>query len=171
MRSALVGPFLVAAGLLCVSGAAKLRVPDAAVAALRTLGLPAGSRLVRAAAAVELLGGVVAGLTGGRAAALALAVVYAAFATLTALLARRRAACGCFGSDGAPAGMTQLLLSLSLVALAVAASVWAPAGIGGVLARSPGQAFALLVGVAGCIYALAVAYTELPEAWAAWSGR
>jgi methylamine utilization protein MauE len=165
------GPLLAAAGLLCVSGLAKLRTPEPASTALRTLGLRVGSSVVRAAAAVESAVGFAAVLVGGRAWALALAVAYGGFAGLTVRLSRQRAACGCFGAGEAPAGRTQLALSLGLMALAGAAAIWPPGGIGWVLARSAAYAMTLLAGVGGCIYALAIAYTQLPSAWAAWSGR
>lgn len=171
MSALFTGPLLAAAGLLCVSGAAKLRTPQPASTALRTLGLRAGPSLVRVAAAIEFAVGFGTVLTGGRPAALALAVVYAVFAAMTVRLAQQRASCGCFGSGDAPSGRSQLALSLGLMALAAAAAIWPPDGIGWVLARAPGYAITLLAGVGGCIYALTIAYTQLPAAWAAWSGR
>jgi methylamine utilization protein MauE len=171
VSAALTGPFLAAAGLLCISGVAKLRTPQPASAALGILGFPAGPLLVRAAATVELCVGGLALAAGGRAAALVLAVVYAGFAGLTVRLGEQRAACGCFGAGDAPSGRAQLALSVGLMALAAAAAIWPPDGAGWVLARSPGYAITLLTGVGGCIYALAIAYTQLPAAWAAWSGR
>jgi uncharacterized membrane protein YphA (DoxX/SURF4 family) len=167
VTGALTGPFLAAAGLLCVSGVAKLRAPGTAAQAVRTLGLPAGAAVIRLAAAGELALGALALIAAGRLTAAVVGAVYAGFAALTVVLARRRAACGCFGSDEAPAGRTQMLLSIALALLCAAAAVWPPAGIGWVLSQLP----ALLIGVGGCVYALALAYTELPAAWAAWSGR
>jgi hypothetical protein len=131
-----------------------------------------GPSLVRAAAVLELAVGLTAVVVGGRAAALAVAVGYAAFAGLTLRLAQQRASCGCFGAGEAPSGGVQLTLSAGLATVAAAAAaVWPPAAIGWVLAHSPGYAMTLLGGVGGCIYALAIAYTQLPIAWAAWSGR
>ena len=171
MSPALTGPFLAAGGLLCVSGVAKLRAPSPAAQALRTLGLPAGQALVRIAAAGELVLGVVAAVAGGRGAAVVLGAAYAAFAGITGVLARRRAACGCFGGEDTPAGSAQMLLSLALAILCAAAAVWPAEGAGWVFGQSAAYAAVLLVGTAGCVYALSIAYTQLPEAWAAWSGR
>jgi len=171
VSTVLTGPFLAAAGLLCVSGVAKLRAPQPASTALRTLGLRAGASGVRAAAGAEVVLGGLSLAIGGRVAALVLALAYAGFAGLTVRLAEERAACGCFGSADAPSGRAQLALSLGLMALAAAAAVWPAGGIGWVLGHSAGYASTLLVGVGGCIYALAIAYTQLPAALAAWSGR
>ena len=70
MSAALTAPFLAAGGVLCVSGAAKLRSPRTAVPALARLGLPARASLVRAIAAAELVLGATALAAPGRVVAL-----------------------------------------------------------------------------------------------------
>lgn len=171
MAAALTGPVLMAAALLLVSGAAKLRAPQPAVLALRAAGLPGGRLAIRALAAGELGLGVAGLAAAGRATALALATAYAAFAAFALVLARKRAACGCFGDGGAPATPAQALLSGLVAAACGLAAPWPPAGLAWVLQRPPATACGLIIGVAGCVYAAMIAYTALPDAWTAWSGR
>jgi hypothetical protein len=172
VSGALTGPFLVAAALLGVSGAAKLRTPEPATRALTAAGIWASRPLIRAWSLVELAVGLLALAAGGRATAAGLAVLYAGFAGVTVLLARRRAACGCFGESDAPASGLQSGLSAVLAtACALAALLAAPQSLSTVLAHSPVTATTLVIGGAGAVYAAVLAYTELPTAWAAWSGR
>lgn len=172
--SALTPPFAAAALVLCIAGVAKLRAPDGAVKALRTLGLPADRLPIRVAGACELILGCVAIFDPARVIAAALAALYAVFCAVSLLLARRRAGCGCFGETRAPASLFQSLLSgaLALVALA-AATAWPlrhglPAVFDG---GSPALGAVLLTGIAGVVYAVVLAYTELPSAWSAWSAE
>lgn len=171
MADALTAPLLIAAGLLVVSGLAKLRAPATAARALGVAGLPASPALVRTLSAVEIALGVAALTTRGRVTAAGLALVYASFAALALRLARRRAACGCFGDSEAPASVTQALLSAVIAALCTLAAVRPAHDVRWVLAQSPATAATLLVGSAACIYAVILVYTQLPAAWAAWSTR
>lgn len=175
MSAALTPPMLVAAGVLCLAGALKLRNPAPAVGALSILGLHAGGGraqiLVRSFATVEIALGGWAMLGAGRAAAAAIAGMYASFAVLALLLARRQASCGCFGEDRTPASALQSMLSTALALIALAAALSGAHGLGWVIGRGPASAGTLLVGIAGAVYATAIAYTELPAAWSAWSVR
>lgn len=177
MGAALTAPFVTAAGLLIVSGLAKLRSPHAAAGALIAAGLPVAGRpravpgLVRAAALAELALGLAALLAGGRALALGLAVAYAGFAVLAWRLAGRRAACGCFGAQEAPATRAQALMSLALAGAAALAAAWPAGTLGWVLGRPAAQAATLALALCACVYGAVIAYTQLPAAWAAWSGR
>lgn len=177
MRAALTPPFVAAAFVLCAAGIAKLRSPAPAVAALRVVGVSprllrsAGSALVRCAALAELaLGGSCAAAPSRPTAAL-LAAAYALFAAIAVLLARRRAACGCFGDDRVPASLTQSLLSATVALIAGLGAAEPVHGAAWILDRPPGSAVAVSVGIAGVAYAAVVVYTELPQAWAAWSAR
>ncbi len=171
MRGALLGPVLVAAGVLCVSGAAKLRAPRPAAGALATLGLPGSALLVRLLSALELGLGASVLIAPVRPLVAILAAAYVAFAGAALTLMRRRADCGCFGETGAPASRSQVILSLAAGSLGVAGTAWPPHGLAWILGRPPGPAGATLAGLAGCVYAAVLAYTALPTAWAAWSGR
>jgi hypothetical protein len=167
----LAGPFLIAALALCVAGLAKLRSPQPAAHALAVAGLPSNAELVRVFAAYELALGVYAALSASTAAAIAVAATYAGFAGLTLVLHRRRASCGCFGAEAAPASRAQSAISAVLAGTAVATAVWHAHGVSWIVARPPATVLALAVGIGGAVFALVVAYSELPAAWGAWSAR
>ena len=169
MDQALSTPFLVAALVLCTAGVAKLRAPAPAMRALAGARLPAGAAVVRAFAGLELAVGIRAGLDPTPGSAAAVAGTFLILAAVATLLARRASSCGCFGDREAPASALQPLLSVGLAAIAAAAVLWPPHGLGWVLERPPATAAALLLGVAGAAYATILAYTELPAAWNAWS--
>ncbi len=171
MPGALAGPFLVASLALCVAGLAKLRSPRPAAEALRVAGLPSYAWLIRSFAAAELALGAYAALSTSTAAAVAVATTYAGFAGLTLVLHRRRAACGCFGSEGAPASPAQSAISAVLAAVAAAAAIWHPHDVSWIVSRSPVTAASLVIGIGGAVFALVVAYSEVPAAWSAWSAR
>jgi hypothetical protein len=158
----------VAALVLVVAGAAKLRAPAPAVGALRELGLPAGQPAIRAFAAAEIALGVWVLASPGGVPAIALACCYAVFSVLALRLASRRAACGCFGEGDFPASRLQALISAALAVTCGGAAVWPPHGI---LDRPAGQAVVLVIGIAASAYATVLAYTQLPAAWSAWSPR
>lgn len=168
MASALTAPFAAAALLLWVAALAKLRSPRVAATALSILALPSSALLIRGLAVGELALGAWCLLSPGGASAGVLAAAYGAFAILTLLLARRRAACGCFGEHDAPASVFQSLMSATFALVAVLAAVHAPHGIGWIAAH---DGFVLAIGITGAAYAAAVVYVELPRAWSAWSGR
>lgn len=103
--------------------------------------------------------------------AVALAIVYGLFAAVAVMLMRRRAACGCFGESELPVSLAHVLATGLLGAVALAAAIVGPGGLGWLLARPAPEAAVLLIGVAGALYATVLVYTELPRAWAAWSGE
>ncbi len=164
MADALTAPQAVAALVLCVAGLAKLRSPAAAA---RAVG--AAPQAIRLYAAGELAVGLWALVAAGPLAAALMAVVYAGFAGLTLMLAHRGAACGCFGSEHSPASPIQSVLS---GALAVVAALSAAAGAHGaawIVHQPPTTAAVLVLGTAGAVYGVVLAYSELPLLWRAWS--
>jgi hypothetical protein len=171
VADALTPPFLVAATVLCIAGAFKLRSPAGAARALGVLGLPARVALVRALAAGELALGVWCAIDAGRVAAGALAGVYAIFAAVAWLLARREAGCGCFGEDEAQASIAQSILSAALSLVALAAAVSGAHGLQWVLERPAMSAAVLVLGTAGAACGTVLAYTEMPWAWGSWSAQ
>jgi hypothetical protein len=171
VEQAIAGPFLVAALTLCVAGVAKLRAPATAAAALIPLGLPAQRSLIRAFALCELALGAVAAVHPTPALAGAVAALYAGFAVLAVALARRGAACGCFGESNAPASLGQAAISGALALVAAAAATNGALGATWILGRSPMVALSLILGLAAAVGATVVALSELPAAWNAWSGR
>lgn len=160
MADALSTPFGVAALVLCVAGLAKLRAPGAAGAAVGVE--PA---LVRAFALCELAVALWALADPAPLSAALVACMYGGFSALSLVLARRRAACGCFGTGEVPASRTQAALSALLAACAVAAAIRPPHGAPW-LATHP----VIAVGVAAAAYATVLVYTTMPSAWSAWAG-
>ncbi len=162
MSAALAPPFLVAALLVCVAGALKLRSPDRAAAAFRT-----SPWAIRGLAVVEVALGVVCVLAPTRPLAVALAVLYGAFSVLAVTLMRRGVPCGCFGDNDLPVSLAHVIASELLGVLALGAALTGPRSLGWAL----DQPAALLVGIAGALYATLLVYTQMPAAWAAWSGE
>jgi hypothetical protein len=101
----------------------------------------------------------------------AMGCLYAAFAGLALLLARRQESCGCFGERDAPASIAQSLLSAVLALLAFAGMLSVPHGLPWVLERPAGYAALLILGTAGSVYGTVLAYTEMPHAWGSWSAK
>jgi hypothetical protein len=97
--------------------------------------------------------------------------MYVLLALTAAVLARRGAACGCFGDDDAPATAAHVSLSAVLALVAVTGVVWPARGIAWLLGSTPGVVAPLALGIAGAAYATVLAYTELPSAWGAWRPR
>lgn len=168
--SSFAGPYLAAALLLALAGAAKLRSPGGSRVALRTAGLPESALLVRLLGAAELALAAAAVLLGGALPALGVAALYAGFAAFAALLARRSrnaAPCGCFGSSDAPVGPLHVAVNLALVVASLGA---AAAPVGSLVAEAgdtpaaglPFVGFTLLL-----TWLLLVALTALPELLAA----
>jgi hypothetical protein len=164
MGSALGAPLLVAALVLCVAGAAKLRAPDAAA---RAVG--ADRRLVRLFAAGELGLGGLALVAGGPGPAAVMAALYSAFAVLTLRLARAGETCGCFGSQQNPASPLQSALSATLATVCLLAALGGARSLDWILGRSPGIVTVLGLGTAGAVYGIVLAYSELPQLWRSWS--
>jgi uncharacterized membrane protein YphA (DoxX/SURF4 family) len=169
VAQALTAPLLLAAGVLCIAGVAKLRSPGGATRAFEALGLPARPALVRALATVELAIGVWCALDGSAAAAFAVACLYAAFTVAAVLLSRRHSSCGCFGAEELPASLWQGVLSAGLGTVALAGALAGAHGLQWVLDRSAFEAATILTGIAGAAYATVLAYTLLPQAWTSWS--
>jgi hypothetical protein len=166
VSEALAPPFLVASLVLCVAGLAKFRAPETAAGAL---GLQA--RIIRAIAVGEVALGTACLVHATRVTAAVLAAAYVMFAGVAAVLAGRRVACGCFGGDETPVSGGHAILSAAVAVVAAAAAFASPRGIGW-LASQPGFGRVVLaVGVAGATYAVVLAYTAVPRAWAAWSGE
>jgi hypothetical protein len=170
MKEALTVPFATAALVLCIAGLAKLRSPASAVRVLVVLRLPARPGVVRPLALAELVVGVACVLRPTALTAAAMACLYATFCAVSLVLVREGSSCGCFGA-GSIASPLQSGLSAALAALALVAAVVAPHGAGWLLTRPPEFLAVIVLGLAGSAYAIVLAYTELPRAWGAWSGR
>jgi hypothetical protein len=175
IATVILAPFIVAAGVLCVAAIAKLRAPAVAASALGTLGLPFAPRLARGLVLVFAVGefvlGAVAVAAPSRALAAVMACLYAGFAGVALVLHRRQAACGCFGATVATASPVQAALSAALALVCAVAAVEPAHGLSWIFGRAPLEAGVLVFGIGAAMYATVVAYTHLPSAWNAWSGR
>jgi hypothetical protein len=169
LGSALSGPYAVAAAVLCVAGLAKLRAPASSARALAGLGWAVGPSTIRAYAVVEVGIGAWALISPGPLASALLTCVYAGFTVLALVLWRRAGTCGCFGASGAPATPLQAGLSALFAVFCAAAIGTSPHGLSWALGRPLGSAAVLVLGTAGAVYGTVVAYSELPQAWRAWS--
>ena len=166
MTQALAPPFLVASLILCAAGVFKLRSPVVAATALRM-----SPWAVRGLACGEIALGAACALVPSRPLAVGLAVVYGGFSLVAVLLMRRGVPCGCFGDNDLPVSLAHVIASELLGALALGAALAGPRGLSWVLGRPAPTAVVLVVGIAGGLYATLVLYTQLPAAWAAWSGE
>jgi hypothetical protein len=164
MTAAMTMPHAVAALILAVAGLAKLRSPEAAA---RAVAFPAAS--IRLFAVGELALAIIALVTASAWSAALMAALYAGFAVLTLRLARAGAACGCFGAEQAPASPVQSLLSAALAAVSLGCALVGVHAAGWILARPLGTVPVLLVGAAGAVYGIVLAYSELPQLWRSWS--
>ncbi|HWF35255.1 MAG TPA: MauE/DoxX family redox-associated membrane protein [Solirubrobacteraceae bacterium] len=171
MAAILTSPIAVAALVLATAGVAKLRAPAAARHALAAAGLSVPRGALRLVAAVEVGLALLVLLAPARATCALLAAMYAALAIVAGVLARRGAACGCFGGDDAPTTRAHVGLSAALALAAAGGVVWPPHGVDWLLERAPGVAAPLALGIAGAAYATVLAYTLLPAAWSAWRPR
>jgi Methylamine utilisation protein MauE len=163
------GPILaVAAGVLVVSGVAKMRRPVAAAEAIAAVGLPGGVVAVRGLAAAEILVGLACLISPNRIAAAALALLYLALAGFVIAawrLPEPLASCGCMGGDSDPpphplhAAMDVVLAGAGVLAVAAPA-----AGVPELLIDAPALAVPLLAGLACGVALVRVALDTLPVA-------
>jgi hypothetical protein len=164
LANALTVPHAIAAVVLCVAGLAKLRSPQPAA---RAFGIASGA--VRVFAVGEITLGIWALVAPSVITGILLTFLYAAFAATTLVLARRGVSCGCFGAEGAASSPLQSLLSGALAALAAAGAAAGARGAGWILERPATTAAVLVLGTAAAVYAIVLAYSELPLLWRSWS--
>ena len=164
----LIAPlFFLAAGLLVVSGGAKVWRPDRASQALAAIRLPSGRPAVRGLGCAEAAAGAWALFDPTPWSSLALAGIYVAFAAfLAALIASgTTVGCGCAGTRDAPP--SRVHIALDLFAAGTAVMVAASHGIRPAPAFLAGQSLAgipLLIGLVGLALALRAVVSEAP-AW------
>jgi hypothetical protein len=164
LADALTVPHTLAALVLGVAGLAKLRSPGAAARAVGRR--PAA---IRVFAAGELGVATWALASGGAGSSVAMAALYAGFALLTLRLAGQGTACGCFGEREEPASPIQSLLSTALSGACIAGAAFGTHGGAWILSRPAGTVLVLLGGLAAAVYAVVLAYSELPALWRSWS--
>ena len=162
---ALAGPFLASAALLVLAGAGKLRAPLPLARALRLAGFPVGVPAVRAGAALEVVLGLAALLTGSAPAAAGVALSYAAFTGFVLLGLRRGTAlssCGCFGTADTPPTWTHVGLTGALALVAAAVAVRPIGPLPELLSGAPGLGLPLLTATAAVAVTAYVVLAVLP---------
>jgi len=164
--------YFLAASLLLVSGVLKLVRPRATAQAMLDAGLPGSSAVARGLGAGECAVAAFAAAAPARGGALALAIVYLAFAGFVGYVLRTHptaGSCGCAGSKAVPPSLLHLALDavaaatglVYLVARGPSASEWFVAlGWGSV---------PVIGGLALAGWLVVVAVTEVPGAWRAWA--
>ena len=160
---ALLAPFLTAAAVVVLAGAAKMVRPADTARALRQLDWPGSPLLVRGLGAFEVLLGAVAAITGNRIAAALLALSYLGFSVFVATALRRGGAvssCGCFGRPDTPPTVSHLLVVLAGAAVSAAVVVRPGAGLTA-LSGARGVAVVLLAGIGAWLAVLSM--TLLPR--------
>lgn len=130
----LIGPYLIAAGLLVVAGVAKAARPDDTARAMSAL-LPGSQSLrlfrwiVRTGALAEAALGAVAVAFPRPSTAMLVALSYLCFFGVVAYARWRGgplATCGCFGRPDTPPTVLHLVIDFALAAAAVAVAVGSP---------------------------------------------
>jgi hypothetical protein len=152
----IVAPFFLAAFLVDLGGAAKIRRPRAASEALASVHLPSRWWEVRLLGLVEISLGAWALLAPGTISALALAALYLGFAGfLTALIVGRvpAASCGCVGQNTGSPSFLHVGLDLVAAGAAITAVTTNIPSLGAVLADQPLFGIPFLVAMGTATYA------------------
>jgi hypothetical protein len=163
-------PFLAAAGLLVVTGAAKLRSPGGVAAALAGARLPSSRGLARALGALELGVGAAA-LLAPRALAAPVALLYLAFAAfiLRALTSGFPVpSCGCLGERETPPSAVHAVLDALAAACAVLVLLSPVPSTATFLGGQPWSGVPLAALVAVGVVLASTALAHLPAALASW---
>jgi len=167
----LAGPLAIAAVLLVVGGAAKVRSPLDTARALQGVGIGATALVVRVLASVEVAVGALALLVDSRVLAALVAVSYLAFAVFVVRALRADApisSCGCFGKIDTPPSRVHVVIDGVIAVMAGAvAVVGTDVSLPAVLPDQPllGVPFLLLVAIGvGLVF---LAFTALPRTLAA----
>jgi uncharacterized membrane protein YphA (DoxX/SURF4 family) len=160
-------PYLVAAALLLLAGAAKLVSPASTASAMREAGLPGSQLLVRALGTVEVVVGAAALLVGGRPAAIALAAAYLGVSAVAWTQRRAGADCGCFGTSETPVSGVHLSVNAVAVLVSVAAVVTVPSDLPAALGAAPWWGLPTLAALAVAVLLVRTLLVVLPDVQAA----
>jgi uncharacterized membrane protein YphA (DoxX/SURF4 family) len=167
--SNLLGPFAVVAVVLVAGGVFKLRDPGPTHDLLRSLRLPPTDAMARTVGALEIVLGGTALVISGPAPAIALAVTYAVFATVSWRLLHTGGAvsCGCFGRASAPPSAVHVVANVGAALVAMAAAITATDGLWTGRDQLEGGPLPTLALVAAGAWLLVTVMTVLPDTLAA----
>jgi hypothetical protein len=164
---ALAAPSAVAAAILVVAGAAKLKKPLPVTGSLALLKLPRSTALVRGLGSLEIAIGIAALSAEPRVTYTILAGVYAAFAVFTAWalkLDKPLASCGCFGDPDTPAAPSHVLLTALAAVTAAAAAASGTPTLRALLVTEGWRVLPLAIYLGVGVYLAFLAFTALPRA-------
>ncbi len=167
------GPFFASAGILVVSGVAKVRSPRPAAAALSAIGVPATGWMVRVLAVAEIVLGLAAILRPTPAVALAVAGAYVLFAAAVSLFlwSPRVRSCGCMGDRAIPPSVLHVVMNLAAAAFAAAAALTGVDSLQSAVFDLGWRALLLVAGSAAVAYLAAAAVSLYPAAYGAYAGE
>jgi Methylamine utilisation protein MauE len=167
------GPFFALAGILVVSGVAKVRSPRPAAAALFAAGVPVTGWMVRALAIAEIALGVTAILRPTPAVAFAVAGAYVVFAAAAAMFlwSPRVRSCGCLGDRAVPPSVLHVLMNLAAAAFAAAAALTGVDSLPSSVTALGWRAALLVAGSAAIAYLAAAAVSMFPAAYGTYEGE
>jgi hypothetical protein len=160
------GPFLIVSLLLAGAGAMKAYDPANTAGALRRVGLPVPSWVVRAGGAAELAIGLAAATTGTGWAAALVAASYALFTMFVAIALLRRlpvGSCGCFGKIDTPASWLHVVINACATGVATAVAIAGGDSLAAILRDQPASGVPFVIFVVTGVYLLFVALTALPQ--------
>jgi hypothetical protein len=161
----------VAAALLVASGLAKVVRPLPTARAMYAAGLPGHAWFARAIGVAEIVVGTWFLTAPSTIAAVALALLFGAFAGFVAflLLARPGAAsCGCAGATDVPPSRIHLALNLVAAGAAVAAAIDPPQSLIATTTSLGAASIPFLVGLVTAAGLAVAAVTDLPPALASY---
>lgn len=156
--------FLIAAGLLIISGGSKLIDPAPTAGALRAAGLPAPLPLVYAIAVAEIVAALTGTLIGGWA-CIAVAILYLGFALFVIFALARNipiASCGCFGRADTPPTRSHVVFNLVSAGVASWLAAVGTAAPIDVLSGQPLVGLPYLAFVTLGVFIVYLLLTELP---------
>jgi hypothetical protein len=167
------GPFFASAGILVVSGLAKVRSPRPTAAALFAIGVPVTGWIVRVLAALEIVLGGVAILRPTPGVALAVGAAYVLFAGAASLFlwSPRVRSCGCMGDRAIPPSVLHVVMNLVAAAFAAAAALTGVDSLPSVATALGWGAPLLVAGSAAVAYLAAAAVSLFPAAYGAYAGE
>jgi uncharacterized protein YjeT (DUF2065 family) len=160
--------FVVVCMLLVVAGLGKLRAPAAVRDVLSGARVPVPRAAVRALGAAEVALGAGASVRPSPVLAVLVALSYAAFCGFVVL--RRPARCGCFGAASPAGELVHALMNAVACAVAIAAVLAPPPGVGWIFGQEPLIAAPLVLGAAAATLAAYLMFTVFPVAWGAYGG-
>ena len=165
------GPLFACAVALALSGAAKLRRPGSAAAALRAARFPSAVWLVRVLAVAEIAIGALVLVRPVPAACLLLAASFGALAAVAAVFWRNPdvRSCGCFGDD-APATWAHVALDVAACGVGVAGAVTDPAPLPSTIAALGWTSVVFLTAICCVVYLAEAAARLLPAALSSYRG-